>query len=236
LDILGVYFLQVQYSGKSPGFIAESRSSNLEKSSHKPWNSKLTSATNKRLDSGINNSGILPHKSHVLQVTMPKQYESRMKKHDGTVKRKISANDKICVVNEASVENEYQRCRATSKEVILRKRKGKERPSGSVEVDNDSDKEKPPSGKIKLSNSVICQSSSGSTVEMLHSDKKNSQSVLPSATRGRHSSGSSASESRLRKDDVQHKLKVKTLNKISPDHTVVKAGLHNIGRRKDVRG
>jgi hypothetical protein len=216
--------------------IAESSSSSLGKSSHKSCERKLTSAADKKLESNLNNSGILPHKSHVLHAAIAKECDSHKKKHDGTVKSKISAHDKICVVKEASVEYEYLHGRASHEEVVLRKRKWKERPSGSVELDNDSDIEKPPSRKIKLNNNVICQSSCGSTMAMLHSNKKNRQLVLPSTTGGSRSSASSASESHLRKDYVQHTLKAKRPNKISPDHTAVNAGLHNTGRKKDIRG
>ncbi|XP_021940372.1 transcriptional protein SWT1 isoform X2 [Zootermopsis nevadensis] len=224
-----------KYSEKSSDLVAKSSSSSLGKSLHE---CKLTSATDKRLESVSSNSGILPNKSHVLQVTVAKECDSHKKKYNRTLKSRISANDKICV-NEASVECEFQHGRPAHDEVLSRKRKKKKkkkkkRCSGSVELDSDSDIEKPPLRKIKLNNNVICQS--GSAVDKLHSNKLSSQLVLPSAVRGSLSSALCASKSNLRNDDVQQALKAKTPNKISPDRAAVNAELESTGRWKYAQG
>jgi hypothetical protein len=123
--------------------------------SHKSHERTLASGTDKRPNSSTNKSGILSHKPPELQVTIAKECDSHRKKRDGRVKGKISASNKICVDNEASVEYEYQHNRAAHEKIVLMKRKRKERPSGSVQLDNDYDIEKPPLRRIKSSSKAV---------------------------------------------------------------------------------
>jgi hypothetical protein len=235
--------------------ISKSSSIGSEISLHKSHEVILTSNTKERLETSISNSG-MSHKSHEVKLTVAKKCDKHRikqcltgpytKNHKKTPINKTSANDKICrpegvICDKTSVGKgpsscnstgyEYQNSRGTTEEAVLRKRKWKQRSSGSGDLSSDSDTEKPPSRKIKLNHNGSCQSSNNRLIEMICSNKKNGQSVLPSTMRGSSSSTSSASEMH-----AQHTLKAKKQNKINLEHAAVNDGLHNSGSRSYITG
>jgi hypothetical protein len=99
--------------------------------------------------------------------------------------------------------------------------------SGSVEMFTDFDNEKSPPKKIKLNHEMNCHNSSDNLIEMLPSEDRNSQLMLPTTQTECNSSTSSGNEANLKKDAIQHMIKSKKQNIINLELTSANAGLHN---------
>lgn len=81
----------------------------------------------------------------------------------------------------------------------------------------------------------IVHNSSDNLIEMLHSNDRNSQLVLPTTQTDCTSSASSGNKVNLKKDGIQPMLKAKRENIINLELTTANAALHNKKRKRSLR-
>jgi hypothetical protein len=89
---------------------------------------------------------------------------------------------------------------------------------------SDSDNEKSPPKKMKLNHERNCHNPSDNLIEMLPSNDRYSQLVLP--TTQTDCTSTSGNEMNMKKDGTQHMLKSRRQNIINLEHAAANAGLN----------